>query len=509
MNTKERWIGIRNLLIVLLVLFFVLFIVDRLLPVVTGESKKTTYSEYDNTIGMRYEKTPPEKLITVAEARSGIQEFSAEAEKFVESDYPEIDDMVPAKNYDANTVEIVVFGDSFVYGDGSLNRNELFWRQTEQILREFGYNCRVTAIAMAGATAFEELHWYENYLKTHTPDLVVFGYVYNDALLDGSTYQDPQNIEYSEILPVLKPVHVLLPNIYSRLKTYIDAKTMYSEKFGNKWENTNTTVLKGNVRSDYQKYFVDKLDAITTETKIPAIVMTLPNEPNSIILKELYKPLDDIYSNTSIRFFNPFQEFNKFFFKKNQANLYVNSQNHHPGSAAHRFFAEYLVQILEKDFGAVLGNRQENSLLSSEININDWTPFKIDFKTIKHTSHYAEYSFRYPTERIHTFFCFTMEPYWLIYPLNKSYIKLSFENPVDLSSVTISGPDLETAEVYYSKVNEKLGYDDNTLTEISLVEQGTDLCGEINEAKITSFCIHVDENIVGTNRIHLRIQARG
>jgi len=502
MGKKNRFTGVRNFFIIMVVFVLILFAADRLVPVF---SVQIDSDYYDATVDfLRVEKTPVESFLTVKEATDLCQlhEFDITGCKI--NEYPLIADMPSSVAVDDNTVKIVVIGDSFVWGDNSLNRNELFWRQTEQMLRSKGYNCSVTAIAMAGATAYEEIKWYENYLKYNTPDLVVFGYVFNDPQVNDADDSEKEDVEVSEFLPVLKPVEILLPNIYSGITSYIETKTLYSDKYDDKREESLSAILKGETREYYQKYFVDKLDAITNQTNIPSVVMTLPVIPGSNIFKALFEPLPEIYEGTSVKFYDCYEEFDEFYSLKHKKNVFVNPGNNHPGSAVHYFYASYLTDLLEKDFGEVLGEKSDESLLSRVININECTPSQIDLETVYLSEEQASYTFSYPVRKTHTYLFLTVEQYWLTYPLDKGYIKLSFETPVDISGVELSGaPD--NTEIYYSRVNEKLGYDDNTLYPVLLDYNGDVITGTVNDMKVTSLCIHIDEDKVTQEKIGLKI----
>ena len=513
-HTKKTYllIGLRNFLAVLTAAFMLLFSAEKILSYINaGAANGKTECDNEASIIRCYEKTPVESLLTVADARAKVKENDVDINELTAqiSKYPSVDDMSSSLPADDGTVNILVFGDSFVYGEASLNRNELLWRRLEQRLREDGYNCRVTAIAMSGATAYEELGWYESCIEELKPDLAVFGYVYNDALIDGGNYGATKSIDYAGIIPVLRPIGRWLPNIYDRLSAYIDTKTMYSDKYGDKWENSNTVILKGVNREYYQKNFADKLDSITKEIGIPSVVMTLPNTPGSKMLREMYKPLKEIFDGTSVTYYNPVKEFDRFFSdKEHLGNLYVNPENMHPGSAAHYFYAEYLADRLEKDFAEALGKKSSQSLMSKTLRINDRTPYDINLKEISTAEEYAEYTFDYPQNAPHDFLFFTVNPYWLTYPLGKSYIKLSFENPVYIDRVELSGAQAG-AEIYFTRINDSLGYDDNTLTPADCEDSGNGLGCSIDSSGVTSLCIHIDENSQYKNDLNLKIYSKG
>ena len=508
MKNRSRFIGLRNFIIITAVFLALLFAVDKLIPVFSFRADPEASS--DSAGFLRLEKTPPESILTVAEARKMCRAYNVDISGYSINKYPLVNDMPSTEAVDGDTVNIVVIGDSFVWGDNSVNRNELFWRQAEHMLRAKGYNCSVTAIAMAAADAYEELQWYENYLEENRPDLVVFGYISNDPVIPqdqnaAAEEEDGDEEETPDLFPVLSPVRVLFPNIYQSLVSYIVSKTMYMEKYDDLLKDYDEEILKGEVRAYYQTHFVDKLDAITKETGIPSVVMTLPNLPGSPLYKACYKPLKDIYADTSVAFYDLYPAFDRFYSAKHKKNLFVNAGNDHPGSAAHYFYASFLTDLLESDFGAVLGEKQNRSLCSNVICVNECTPCGINLQTAAQSEKYAQYTFTYPERKSHTHLLSSTDQYWLTEPLGKRYIKLSFENPVDLTGLELTGAPAGKTELYYSKINEALGYDDNTLYPVVLTETGAALSGVLHDEKITSVCIHIAEDVSVPGELGLKI----
>ena len=503
MRSRNSLIGIRNAVIVAIVSAALLFAADRLLPVFSVRQNDADYN--DSVDFFRLEKTPVERFLTVNEAVYLCREHGIDISGYTIGEYPIIDDMPSTEQTDDGTVNIVVIGDSFVWGDNSLNRNELFWRQAEHILRADGYNCKITAIGMAGAMAYEELGWYENYLKQHTPDLVVFGYVFNDPVRGIIADVQTEDRDFADFIPVLRPVRTFLPNIYESLSSYIDAKTIYLDKYDSEKPNALKGILKGDVRADYQQNFADKLNGISVNAKIPAVVMTLPVIPHNLMFRELFRPLEEIYAGSAVKFYDSYDAFDAFYSAKHKKNLFVNPVNNHPGSAVHYFYACYLAELLERDFADVLGEKQNADLRSKVICVNERTPCDIGFKTVTQSETQAEYTFYYPTEKQRSYLFSGNTQYWLTYPLGKSYIKLSFENPVDLSSVALGGVPACKTELYYTAIDPGLGYDDNTLRPIALTSDGALLSGEIPDAQIASICLHVDADAVPQSEITLKL----
>ena len=78
---------------------------------------------------------------------------------------------------------ILVIGDSFVWGDGYANANDIWWRQLDRELKRRGYwQVEVVAAGASGASTLDQLWWLRNdqHLKALAPDAIIIGYASND-----------------------------------------------------------------------------------------------------------------------------------------------------------------------------------------------------------------------------------------------------------------------------------------------------------------------------------------
>ena len=150
-NKKLRLLPVRNLLIVLVSLAVLMGVAELVLhcQLLFGAD-----ADNDNAVLMSYEKTPVPALLTTEENYVYAKQFFSDPDdydKFVAQQapsalrYPYIDNLKTTADYNGDTVNILVLGDSFTWGEASLNRNELFWRQMERILRAPGSTVRVSA----------------------------------------------------------------------------------------------------------------------------------------------------------------------------------------------------------------------------------------------------------------------------------------------------------------------------------------------------------------------------
>lgn len=497
-NARFLRLTLRNLLIVLVSLFVLMGAAELVLNLQLLFSGS---GDNDNAVLMSYEKTPVSALLTTEENYVYAKKFfkdPADYDKFVQEEapgalaYPYIDNLKTTANYTEDTVDILVLGDSFVWGEASLNRNELFWRQLEQMLREKGYNVRVRAIAAEGATGCEELAWLKTAVaEGFSADLVIFGYVYNDAMRPGNGFGKPPE---RMVIPQLTWFENLLPRFAQKVYAYIDAKTLYTKKYGDRYKDSYISILDEDLFPYYRENFALPLDSFSKANGLPAIVVTLPNETNSSLLEEAYKPLTEVFAGTGIGYYNSYYSFKKQYGgHKHKNNIKINEGNIHPGSAAHRFYAEYICDLLLRDYGDVLGEPTGEDLNSRLIAVNERMPGDIDLKTVSESETGSVYTFSYPDVSVpHYLYEIEISPYCLRNPIKEGYIKLSFENPADLAEVRITGDKGQEIKLWYTTVDQKLGYDDHSVTAWK-PEAGDPSLWRSEKAKnVTSLCIHAD-----------------
>lgn len=85
---------------------------------------------------------------------------------------------------DESKVRILILGDSFVWGDGYENSADLWWKKLNVELRDRGYdNIDIYAAGQCGSSTEDQLFWITktNMIEEIKPDMIIIGYVYNDA----------------------------------------------------------------------------------------------------------------------------------------------------------------------------------------------------------------------------------------------------------------------------------------------------------------------------------------
>ena len=493
---KGALIPLRNLIITLLVVSLVLVCVEAALALKGRKTEQdiSVLNENTNVQLLQSERSLADNTLFMASinAYSMSQNYSGlTVTPEFQKGYPLLDINSRLDNDDA--FNIVVIGDSFVWGASSLNRNELFWRVLENDFRKEGKNVNVFGVGMSAANAYEELSWLTDYslVEDLDPDLVIFGYVYNDP--DDSVVIPESSVNWEEELPFMAPLKKLLPNIYNSLIESIAAKTMYTDKFSDSdYMNYDGAppVLKGRFYEKYKTDFVEKLDAYAATADFPIAVVTLPTLPNNSTLERLYEPLDELYSQCeNVDFYNCIDEYNRFASSKHSENYQVNSADFHPGSATNRFYADYIKTFVEKDFSDVITDLPE-AYEDDTVEINDYLPYGISLQKTFEDEKTVKYEITYPSmSEPYNMFGIEVSDYYLFNPLGKPYVKLCFSKEVSLSQVQTEGQ-YESVELHYTRLDDKLKYDNHEI--FDFVRADGDVFNVDKEESLTAILISAD-----------------
>lgn len=500
-------ISLRNLFAVLLTICMVLLTVEAVL-FIKNRKDDTYYSvleEKQNVLLMQMEHLSVDKMFMTATNVYNSRFYDGlSVEPELKDGYPLINHLTDETKIE-DAFNIVVISDSFGFGAYSLNRNELFWRLLENDFRAEGKKVNVFGVGATGANAYEELSWLtdSSLIEDLEPDLVVFGYVYNDS--DDSIDVEGDEVNWKEELPILSVLEKFLPNIYNGIIQRITAKTMYNEKYKNSEYvsyDCAPPIVKGRFYEKYKTDFVEKLDSFAGTVDFQVAIVTLPTLPDNLMLEKLYEPLDELYSECkNIRYYNSAESFSDFASFRHSDNYSVNVADFHPGSATNRFYADYIKNFIEEDYPELVEKISETYLNTNNVIINEYLPYNISLKKVSEDEETVEYELKYPslTEE-HSFIGLKIKPY-LINPLGKEHIKLSFAVPEELSDVKISG-EFSRADVYYTCVNEKLNYDDHGVYETKKTDNGIYVFNQ-KDKEITSVLISADFNENADRKITL------
>ncbi len=427
-----------------------------------------------------------------------IEALAVEPEKH----YPLISNMQNDRlPYDEDTVNIVVLGDSFTWGQSMIDRNEVYWRLLETSLRAQGYNVRVYGVAMPNATSYDELRWLTEttMFSDLEPDLIVFGYLYNDPEAEANS---PTREDRQYVRPKVDLFSALFgrffPTISARLSLYSIAKTMYTSDGLCVGSDGITDIIyapivKGQCRRNFEVRFMAPLNRFAAQNDIPVILMPLVVDSGEILQKELYKPLHELCETYDrLRVYDMTHDFfHRFAARKHAANYRINPADFHLGTAMHYFYAQYMERFLKKDFCDLLGEPADRDLNVQGPIVNDAMPYKTLGECLYADDNVSEYRIEYPAAgNEFRIFSFDQIPYHLRLPLEKDHVAFSFAVPVDIEKIEIAADGAQNIELYYRRVNESLGYDDLTVTAFGSREGS--VWSDVTDDRVTSLLIHAE-----------------
>ena len=374
---------------------------------------------------------------------------------------------------------IAVIGDSFVWGDGYSNLNDLWWRQLEQELERRGYNdVEVIAAGLCGAPTKTQIEYGKTVVAKYHPDMLIWGYVTNDPD-EGIVNQFAAPEKEPFIAAINQIFGKAFPRITAQLESLRQKKLtslLANEKAGYEYFEWEKRLLTGENFSKYQDT-VQQLAKFQAESKLPGFVMTLPIWPNKEHFGFRHDKVAPLFKQAGMPFFDTLNDFVAQYgnidlnmdTRHGQAgnngakplSWGINPVNGHPGILACHFYAVEAADELEKNHATILGAKQLTSTkpageskLAAESNlpvINDWLPV-ILFPEQKQA---GAWEFQYPADKSRM----------LTMPIQKPYAQFNLAKPAFVQSIKLSGIDLEQAQVFITTFDHKNSFNNSEVRE--------------------------------------------
>ena len=368
--------------------------------------------------------------------------------------------------------KILVIGDSYVWGDGSTNFNQLWWNILSSKLERRGYDCDVYAAGYPGASTYDEYVWLREstLLEELRPDLIILGYFVNDPDLErlgmGLRHyypfiaRGPRNDNNPP---------KLFPSLFYFLNLKLVTKLSQTENHFNSsefefgyiaWTAYRLFAESPNIER-FDEFVVQPLSQFVRERDIPTIVIPTPPTLYDASLFECHsRNVMPVFEQAGLPVYDPIDAFAQY----NQNGRYnkhltVSPVNMHFGPAASQFLGIYAADVLEQNYASILGEKRAKAK-AYPIEINDWLPFMLEPRAIRESEHASQYVIEYPNQASAPDFENHVHGNFLTLPLRQKYVKLNFKYPVRLASVKIEGDDLLSAQVWTLAINHRLGFDD-------------------------------------------------
>ena len=359
---------------------------------------------------------------------------------------------IPPPSPETRKTRILVLGDSFVWGDGYSNANDIWWRQLDRELKRRGYyDVEIVAAGLNGASTQDQLRWLRelNLLNDVQADLVILGYVTNDADVkasNGKSYvkQLGRDLRMPTWRLLDSTVGRLAPTLVSQIKPKLSKK--WASQVTDAYEYTEWELrLLDSPNIDKYAEIVDDLGAYFSETGVPIFAVSLPIFPSAKHFSPRYGPIKPIFQAAGIPFFDLIDAFSSEYENHGSVLTWgINPANSHPGPLVTRFYARNVADILERDYSGVIGPRSTEAQLLTP-RINDWMPPSVRVQQTAPST--WELSYPTPDEAMPRL------------PLEESHVILSFELPVAIESIQIDGDDLKESGLWITTIDPDSGAD--------------------------------------------------
>lgn len=341
---------------------------------------------------------------------------------------------------------ILVIGDSFVWGDGYANLNDLWWRRLERELHRRGYlDVEVIAAGFRRYATRNELEMVRRVVPVYKPDLAIWGYVTNDPdegiLIEREARHDPLYAFWRERDPAMSGLEALRRSkVCLTLCSQLQRRRLDKLSASREDEAPNVypydewelRLLEGENFARYRRAVAD-VAAFHKETGLPYFFMSLPRVPDRGYYAARLGPIASLFAEHGI----PWRDIAPEFAEGREGTRPLLAwgilpSNSHPGLACTQFFAEKAADIIEKEFPQALPARQAAPLPPPALLVNDWFPCDMPVR-----QEGAEVTITYPTD----------PERFLVMPHGDPHVLLAFEEAVPIRSIRMHGAGLRFARI--------------------------------------------------------------
>lgn len=372
---------------------------------------------------------------------------------------------------------ILVLGDSFIWGYGYNNMNDIWWRQLARELERRGYkDVEVIAAGRCAINTKIELDVAKKVIPKFKPDLVIWGYIPNDAheltRMKIEDFDHKMPFRPHRQSDILQAFRGLYPHLTFQLLALRDAyfrKTHTGEFTKDNPRHWELSLLDG---ENWQLFSetVDQTASYLNSLSIPSFIMLLPYEcPGKLDFSAIKAHYDLVFpkvrkafEDRNVLVIDSYDTWIKAardeesLVKKGVLSFGINPANAHPNRWATHAYGVHAADVLEKDYSKVLGPKTEANA-KQYVHINDCIPPDLQINQIDN-----KVVFAYPMN----------SDDFRSMPLRKPYIELNLELPIDAKGIRLGGAGLKNASLYVTNVDAKKHFDDGELFSLGYKKGG-------------------------------------
>ena len=243
-----------------------------------------------------------------------------------------------------NTIRIAAIGDSFTYGWGIENSNDVYPKVLERKLNNISdINYEVLNFGLPDSNTEDELLIIKEKALKYDPDVIILGYYINDLEnIDSNNIEEDFYIEIPYIGFILRNSFYLYYFFETRSNYLIEKfilKDPYSKIIQKRFDSE--------INKNHSKTLFKELKTISKKNKMPVLIVSFP---------AIYK-LNDYYLLNANKFINEIADENDFYFvdmfevykNYDENELIVSIYDRHPNKFGHELAAnEILNELKEK-----------------------------------------------------------------------------------------------------------------------------------------------------------------
>jgi hypothetical protein len=414
----------------------------------------------------------------------------------------------PVAEKSAKAHRILVIGDSFVWGHGYNNMNDIWWRQLARELERRGYkDVEIIAAGMQGLNTRLELDAAKKVIPKFKPDLVIWGYIPNDAdeMSRMQTADFDQKLLFrphrqNGLLEAFKGLYPHLSHQLIALREAYLRKTRSGEFTKDNPPNWEFSLLSGENWSMYGKT-LDNTANYLHSLSIPSFIMLLPYEcPGKVDFDgikahydRVFPPIKKAFEDRDVRVVDSYDTWinaarkEDSLVKKGVLSFGVNPANAHPNRWATYAYGVHAADVLEKDFAPILGTKSsEPTSKDAQLRVNDCIPPNLQ---IQQTDN-----------KIVVVYPMKLADDFRNMPLRKPFIELNLETPINAKEITLGGTGLKGASLYITNVDAAKHFDNGEMFSLGN-KNGSWLSWKLPEAKGRGInTINISAKVIGANR---------
>jgi HEAT repeat protein/lysophospholipase L1-like esterase len=258
---------------------------------------------------------------------------------------------------DRGVTRIAVLGDSFVWGYG-IPYKEAWGHKLDKMITDKYQNFEVMNWGMSGWSTIDELSFFEKHGIKYNIDMLIIGWVDNDAdmrAFENKHYQWQKNI-------TIKLLRRLFPNAVSFIVSYTNNFLTTYFYTDHQYQNWMKQLYSKENLTAYLEVLHD-LSSYCNSKNIKLLFLLTPQRYDDIISDEFAKIIP-ILEEANIKYLNLLPDVKKEFGLINPRKLWANPGDGHPGTLLTDLYAKNAFNYLEKrNIFSQAKNSQISSLL--------------------------------------------------------------------------------------------------------------------------------------------------